>query len=116
MHEISVCQALLEQVEKIAIENNARQVTDITVQIGLLSGIVPELLEHAFNSLKEDTFIETATLHLTIQPVKIRCQSCHAEMEVPPNDLICQQCGDWHTTVIAGDELLLLNVELLTET
>jgi hydrogenase nickel incorporation protein HypA/HybF len=30
----------------------------------------------------------------------------------PPNRLVCGACGDWRTDLAAGDEMLLLSVEL----
>jgi hydrogenase nickel incorporation protein HypA/HybF len=32
------------------------------------------------------------------------------------NRLLCGACGDWHTQVISGDELLLESVELINDT
>jgi hypothetical protein len=40
MHELSVCQALIGQVEKVARENDARRVVAITIAVGPLSGVL----------------------------------------------------------------------------
>ena len=48
MHELSICQALLDQVENVARDHGARRVSRVALRIGALSGIEPELLEHAF--------------------------------------------------------------------
>ena len=37
MHELSVCQALIGQVEKVARENDARRVVAITIAVGRTS-------------------------------------------------------------------------------
>ena len=42
MHELSVCQALIGQVEVIAEEENAAQVVTIHLGIGPLSGVEPQ--------------------------------------------------------------------------
>ena len=39
MHELAVCQALIEQVERVARDNAARRILSITVSVGPLSGI-----------------------------------------------------------------------------
>ena len=44
MHEMSVSIALIEQVERIAAERDARSVSVITVSIGPLSGVEADLL------------------------------------------------------------------------
>ena len=51
-----------------------------------------------------------ARLHLEAMPVRVRCESCGAESEVKMNRLVCRQCGDWHTTLLSGDELILQRV------
>lgn len=113
MHELAVCQGMLRQVESVAREHGAHSVDVIHVQIGPLSGVVPELLQHAFPLASAGTVAEHARLELECLPVRVRCRSCDAETEALPNRLVCGQCGDWKTDVISGDELLLSSVELL---
>ena len=114
MHELSVCQDLLTQVTTLATQHQASQVALIVVQIGPLGGVVPELLEQAFTLAKVATVAEAAELILETLPVRVRCQRCGAESEVPPNCLTCKNCGDWQTQLISGDEMLLARVELVT--
>jgi hydrogenase nickel incorporation protein HypA/HybF len=44
--------------------------------------------------------------------VRVRCEQCGAESEASPNRLLCGACGDYHTRLLSGDELLLVSVEL----
>ena len=112
MHELSVCQALIRQVEQIARRETASEVTRIRVQIGPLSGVVPELLEQAFTIARAATLAERAELITEHQAVRVKCLQCGAESEVAPNRLICAECGDFRTQLIAGDALILASVEL----
>ena len=48
MHELSVCLALLDQVQSIAREHAATGVERILLQVGPLSGIEPPLLKNAY--------------------------------------------------------------------
>jgi len=115
MHELSVCQSLINQVEKLARQHQSHQVVSIKVQLGPLSGVVPELLDHAFQIACADTLAASAELILESLPIRVHCQTCGADSEATPNQLICGVCGDWHTQLLSGDEMLLLSVELLTE-
>lgn len=114
MHELSVCQGLLMQVERLATQHQTQQISKIVVKIGPLAGVVPALLEQAFTIARADTVAEQAELVLESLPVRVRCQNCGAESEVSPNCLICGTCGDWQTQLISGDEMLLASVELVT--
>ncbi|NIR59629.1 MAG: hydrogenase maturation nickel metallochaperone HypA [Gammaproteobacteria bacterium] len=112
MHELSVCQGLLEQVAGIASRHGARRATRITVRIGPLSGVVPELLEQAFPIARAGTFAAQAELVVETLPVRVRCRICGAETDAEPNRLLCGACGDHRTELISGDELILAQVEL----
>ncbi len=112
MHELSICRALLTQVEAIARERQAREVTTIVLRIGPLSGVEGHLLEFACPLASAGTIAENAELVIEALPVRVSCQSCGADSEAQVNRLLCGQCGDWHTRLIAGDELLLASVEL----
>jgi hydrogenase nickel incorporation protein HypA/HybF len=112
MHEFSVAQALVEQMESIARNQNAQSVTSFRVRIGPLSGVVPDLLANAFTIAACGSAAEHATMELVDAPVRVRCQTCGAESEAALNRLLCGSCGDWHTQLLSGDELILESVEL----
>lgn len=112
MHELSICQALIEQVESIARENEAHAVKTIWVQVGPLSGAEIPLLQHAYPVAAAGSVAENAELILERMPVKVHCHRCGRESEVEPNKLVCASCGDYHTDLVSGDEMLLARLEL----
>ena len=113
MHELAICQALVSQVEAIAAQRTAL-VRQVRVGIGPLSGIEPQLLESAYPLACAGTRAEGSQLEIQKTEVRVRCRSCGAETAAPPNRLVCGVCGDWHTELLAGDDLFLLSVELET--
>ena len=115
MHELAVCQSVISQVERIAAEHGARGVSLVKLQIGPLSGVEPALLAQAFPIAQAGTVAEGATLELETLPIRIRCRTCGAESSATANKLICGECGDWHTDIISGDEMLLASLELITD-
>lgn len=114
MHELAVAQALVEQVDAVITQHGATQASLIRVRIGPLAGVVPELLASAFPLAAAGSRMQHAELEFTHAPIQVRCQTCGAETEATMNRLICGACGDWHTQLISGDELLLESVELET--
>ena len=115
MHELAVCQALREQVERIGREQRAQYVESIQLGIGPLSGVEPRLLEQAFYIARAGSIADQATLVIERTPVRVSCKQCGAQTEVLPSRLLCGQCGDWRTTLISGDEMYLQNIELVRE-
>lgn len=112
MHELAICQALMNQVEHIAAERNARSVISIVIGMGPLSGVEAQLLKHAYPVASAGTVAEGAELVIEDLPVRVRCAQCGTESDALPNKLVCRECGDWRTTLISGDELMLMSVEL----
>jgi len=116
VHELAVAQALVEQVDAVIDQHGATQASRIRVRIGPLAGIVPELLASAFPLAAAGSRMEHAELDLVEAPITVRCQTCGAETEAAMNRLVCGACGDWHTQIMSGDELLLESVELINDT
>jgi len=114
MHELAICQALMNQVESIAAERNASSVVSIVVGMGPLSGVEAQLLQHAYPVASAGTVAEGAELIIENLPVRVKCTQCGKESDVLPNKLVCKDCGDWRTTLVSGDELMLMSVELET--
>lgn len=112
MHELTVCQDIISQVETIAVSHHALSVEVINLQIGPLSGVEIGLLESAFSIARAGTMAEHAQLKVEAIPIRVKCNSCQAESEVSLNKLVCKQCGNWQTQLISGDEMLLRQVEL----
>jgi hydrogenase nickel incorporation protein HypA/HybF len=112
MHELAVCQALMEQVETIALEEQAVHVTAIHLGIGPLSGVEPRLLEQAFSIARAGSIAADAQLFIESRPVRVTCELCGQATDALPNRLVCGNCGDWHTTLVSGDEMILERVEL----
>ena len=115
MHELSICQALIEQVEAVAREQDAVQVVQVRIGIGPLSGVEPQLLEQAFQLARAGTIAATASLLIDLLPLRVSCRQCGQETEAEVSNLACGNCGDWHTQLVSGDEMLLSQVELVRE-
>ena len=115
MHELSICQNILAQVEQMAMHHHARCATRIVLRIGPLSGVVDELLRRAFDLLRPGSVVEKAVLDIQTCPVVVLCPSCDKESQVSANQLVCPHCQQWQTTLISGDELLLLQIEFLPD-
>jgi len=112
MHELAICQSLMDQVENIVLERNARRVISIVVAMGPLSGVEAQLLKNAYPIASAGTVAENAELVIETLPIRVKCTQCGSESDALPNKLICKQCGDWRTTLVSGDELMLMSVEL----
>lgn len=112
MHELSVCLSLLEMIQGIAAERGAQQVTRIELGIGPLSGVESDLLRNAWPIAAAGSIAAEAELLIDTADIVVRCTRCKAETTATANKLICGECGDFRTSLVSGDEMTLLRVEL----
>jgi hydrogenase nickel incorporation protein HypA/HybF len=112
VHELSLVQALLREIEAVAIAHRATAVRRVTIQIGPLSGVDPGLLSSAFAVARGAGLAANAELFVESAPVRVRCRNCGMESDATANRLLCGQCGGYRTTLLSGDEMILRRVEL----
>ncbi len=107
---------MIAQVEQLAREQGARQVSSVALGIGPLSGVEPALLRQAYPLATAGTVAENSELIIEPRPVRVHCSQCGKDSDAAPNRLLCEFCGDWRTELLSGDELLLMQIELVRET
>ena len=115
MHELSLCRSLLKQVETVATQYNATAVKHVRLRIGPLSGVDAALLQQAFPIASRGTLAKDAALEIEQCPIRVLCGTCGAENTAQPNDLRCSQCGGADTRLIGGDEMMLVDIELVNQ-
>ena len=114
MHELSVCQGLLRQLEPLAAEHQGL-LERVVVRIGPLSGVEPQLLQQAYPIARQDTVASQAELVIEKTALRVSCKQCDEESEVSMNNLCCRHCGSQQTQLISGDELLLVSIHFQKE-
>ncbi len=122
MHEMPVTQALLNMALQHA---DGQRVTDIYLQVGMMSAIVPESVEVFFDYLSQGTLAEGATLHFERLPIKMACLDCGQQADLiewadkPPQAIMMEalhrgcKCGSKRLRVSGGVgfEMTSLDVE-----
>lgn len=112
MHEYSIVQALLEQCESYAKENDAVKVTKVVTKIGKLSGVEPHLLKIAFETFKEKTVCDEAEFVMNLQNLVLHCNDCHSESEQSEVRYQCLHCQSTNVSVVDGEEMYLMTLEM----
>lgn len=76
MHEYALVESLVRRVEQEARKRDAIAVHALTMRVGELSGVDPELLQTAYDTFRAGTICEKATLTLTRIPASWSCPRC----------------------------------------
>jgi hydrogenase nickel incorporation protein HypA/HybF len=122
MHEMSITEAMLNMALEHA---KGHRITDIYLQVGKMSLIVPESVEFYFEYLSKGTLAEGAMLHFEIQPIEMTCTDCGRQADLSdfvdqqPRAIMVQalargcQCGSKNLRVTGGTgfNMLSLGVE-----
>lgn len=113
MHELSVAEAVIAELEELVRREGARRVARVVLRVGALSGVEPDALEFAFPVAAEGTCAEGAELVLESEPVRVRCGACGAETAADPLWMACGACGADAVEIISGADLTLRSAELI---
>ncbi len=81
MHELSMAQGILDSVLENAEKNNAKQVTQVVIEIGRLAMLNPEQVRFMLGVLNEDTIAANAEFVIEEIPAQIKCKDCDFEWE-----------------------------------
>ena len=115
MHELSIMQNILDISIEYAAKNNAKKVTKIYLEIGELSGIVPDWMQSYFDFVSENTIAWKAELSIQWIPAVIKCKSCGKEFHVSRESpqIFCAECGvESHVEILSGREYYLKSIEI----
>lgn len=115
MHELSVTQALLDQVLRHAEAAQAQRVRTIHVSIGQLSTIVDDSVVFYWPIIAQDTIAVDARLVFARIPAQFICTECSQTfLFSDQRDYICPHCGSMDIIVNGGDEMRLDSIEIDT--
>ncbi len=113
MHELSLLQALVRELEAVARRYGARRVVAFRLEVGELANAVPELLERAYEALQaRHPLLRGGRMTLSWVPVVLNCRECGWEGRWENRRVRCVRCGSDRVGVVAGEDLRLRDVEL----
>lgn len=121
MHEASITQAMLDLALEYA---QGQPITDIYLQVGRMSFVVPECVEFYFEYLSKGTLAEGAMLHFETVPIEITCLDCGQQADLsdwadePPRAVMIQAlargcgCGSKNLRVTGGTGFDMVSLEV----
>ena len=107
MHEYSLVQALIDEIERNLRGRNGA-VRRVSVRLGALCGVDPELLATAYETFRPHTVCAEATLELKPVPARWSCPRCRRSIAAGER----LQCCGAPAQLVQGDELVLEQLEL----
>ncbi|MBF0171057.1 MAG: hydrogenase maturation nickel metallochaperone HypA [Nitrospinae bacterium] len=112
MHEMSIALSVVDIVADYARRNGAERVRRVTVEVGALSGVVPEALAFAYDEAAAGSLAEGSELTLVAIPSAARCRACGHAFAPDYHIFVCPACGSLETQLTAGEELAVTEMEV----
>lgn len=115
MHELSLVEALIEQLEQTARSEGLQRVTALTVTVGSLSHVSVEALRFCFEACQSGTVAEAAVLVIETETGLARCPAC--QREAPAQDWLdaCPSCGHVGRHILSGRDVRLKSIRGLID-
>ena len=105
MHELSIAMSIVDIASRKADAASAEKVTQVELDIGIMSGIEFISLEFALSVAVKDSILEGTRFKINrIEPL-CECRSCN-HLYTPGQDFgACPECGKQEIEFIRGKEL-----------
>lgn len=108
MHELSIANAILGEVTDAMKANGVDAVTDVTVEVGRLSGVVAGALEFGWSIVRQGTPLAETELLIVDDPVRVWCPD--GDHQVTLGDMVfqCPEHGCPTPEILSGESLRIL--------
>lgn len=105
MHELSIAMNIVEICVEEAQKSGAGKVTGVEVEVGSMSGVIPDALEFSWDVATKDSLLEGAGLKITAIKATARCVHCGEEFGMEDAFEPCPACNKFENDILTGQEL-----------
>ena len=114
MHELGTVFYVITEVEKVCAENNLTTVGSVTLEVGEVSGIVPEYIKDCWNWARQKSEVmKEAELNVEIIDAVTFCEDCKQTYPTVKYAKICPYCQSEHTFLVTGNEYNIKEIEAM---
>ncbi len=110
MHEIGIVRQLLRTVSAFAEENDIHEISEVVVDCGELSLVIPDYVEELYPSVVKGSILEPARLTIHVVPGLAECEECDEIFNVVEHKGYCPNCGSFQKTVLSGKEFTIREI------
>ena len=112
MHEMSLCEGLLQVLETEAQKQGFQRVKQIWLEVGELAGVEIDALRFSFDVVIRGSLAEQARLNIERLPGKAWCMHCSTTVTVRQRFDACPGCGSYQLQVTSGDQMKIKELEV----
>lgn len=115
MHELGIVMEIVRVVDEFAKEQDITKIDTIVLQIGELSGVIPEFIKECYPAAIDGTYMEDTKLEVEIIPGNARCRSCETIFNVVRREGRCSKCGGRDFDILSGQGFFIKEIRVPEE-
>jgi hydrogenase nickel incorporation protein HypA/HybF len=112
MHEMSLCEGVIQIIETQAVEQHYQRVKKVWLEIGALAGVEIEALRFCYEAVCRDSIAEGSALEIIQVSGQAWCMQCASNVDVAERYSACPHCGSYQLQVTGGDEMKVKELEV----
>ncbi|CAN5535881.1 hydrogenase maturation nickel metallochaperone HypA [soil metagenome] len=112
MHELALCQAIVDTVERHA---DGRRVARVEVRIGHFRQVVPDSLQFSWQMITTGTDLADCALAIDHVPAVIECRACGHLTTLELAILLCGKCDSSDVALVSGEEFQIASIDRTRE-
>ena len=114
MHELGTIYYVIDTVEKLMEENDLKEVASITLEVGEVSGIIPDYLQDFWLYARKKTeHFQNTELKIEELKAVTYCQDCGQTYPTMQYAKICPYCKSGNTFLVTGNEYIIKEIEAM---
>jgi Zn finger protein HypA/HybF (possibly regulating hydrogenase expression) len=113
MHELGIVFYIIRDVKQVAEENHVGHVSNVVMDIGEVSTVVPEYLTDCWRwAADREELLKGCGLKVNIIPAVTYCGDCGREFGTVQHGKTCPHCGSGNTWLLRGNEVEIKEIEV----
>ena len=121
LHEFAFAYDIFKVAEATALKYNAKKITEVYLEVGELTLIVPQLLKQSFKMATAGSIAEGAKLIIEIMPGKVKCRECNKISPISLTEVAqltglqlfnCKFCSSNNTEIVEGKKANVKNIKI----
>ena len=112
MHELGIVFHMIDTLEDIARDNELSVIAKVTLNLGEVSGVIPDYLVDCWNwAVKRTEVLHDAKLEVVQIDAVTVCNDCGNTYATVPQGKTCPHCGSGNTVLLTGNEIEIDTIE-----
>lgn len=110
MHELGILNSVLKTIEQTMQEENLSHIEKVVLQVGEISGVIPQYITECFPAAIYKTRFEDLKLEMEVVEGIVCCNDCGEEFNGYKYFLRCPKCSGENLTALSGREFIIKEI------